>query len=411
MDYDYLPTHCRALAKQFDACQDRHIGRRQQSMRYFAKQSQVFTPINPIIVLACHRKWCQSYFGHCEPCSGIGVRFGSLLSQIDTIFSTTLNKVSNEANHQERKGRMSRTFFDDFACSSRVQIDAPTNGLQQIESSLYMDPGSWLSEIFHYRSYSVSKRELLPYNDVLLFMQLQQKQRQRYYYTHFTPRRYGIKRDYNACYFHILYQPDDEMRRDIQYHRKNMLLPRLSSSVFHELRSTVYTTIGILYDTGDTIGLYDTHNITHQQISGWNQMYDCTITFMKQLIYQNNDYTNVRFYLATDSPTVIDHVQQQYYYRYDVNNTSKSSTSTSDIPFVPVYVVTDLVKDSYVPGNDDERLALLKLYLLSNCDAIVVNSMATDSYGDTVAPINPFAILAKKIGFLPNSNFYQCAIH
>lgn len=402
MDYDYLPAHCRAVAKQFDACQDR------QNVQYFGKRSRSYNPVTPIIVFACHRIWCHSYFGHCEPCSGLGDRYRFLIPQVETVFSATFNEMNDKANHPDRK---TRTSAAEFTCYANVQIDAPTNGLQQIESSLYVDPASWFGELFHYRSYSVSKREPLRYKDILL-KQSQHKKRHLYYYTHFTPRHYGISNDYNACFFHIIYKPDDQLQRDIQYHRNNILHSRLSSPNVDELQNDMYTTIGIVYHTDNSNGLVDTHNVMesdnhNQLISGWNQMYDCTVTFMKQLLLQQDNFDNVRLYLYTDSPIVIDHVRQHY---GSAMNASSLTSSSREYPFVPVYVM-GLENDTYLRGNKDDRSALLELYLLSGCEAIVVNALVTSVHNGTVAPINQLAALTKKIGFLPNSNFHKCTIH
>jgi hypothetical protein len=401
-DYEYLPAHCRGLAKHFDACQNRQLEQHQQIIRYQGKRRRSYNDITPIIVFACHRKWCHTYFGHCELCFGISDRYRFLLSQMDTIFSTTLNEKYDKGNHPNQK---MRTSTDGFTCYANVQIDAPINGLQQIESSLYTDPGMWFSEFFHYRSYSVSKQELLPYNNILL-QQSQPRQRQRYYYTHFIPRHYVFTNDYNACYFHIIYKPDDQLQREIEYHRNTILHSRLSSYAVDEQQSTVDTIIGIVYYNDDSKSLLDDPNAASRQISGWNQMYACTISFMKQLIFQDDDYSKVRLLLATNSTTVIDHVRQHYVYD---RNTSLS-TSASEFPFIPVYVM-NLKNDSNVRGgrNDDERSTLLELYLLSSCNAIIVSSVAASN--GTIPPVIPLATLAKKIGFVPNSNFYKCSIH
>lgn len=399
IDYDYLPVHCQPIAKQFDACQARHRMRQQQqrNMYSFGKRVRSYKFITPIIVFACHRKWCHSYFGHCEPCAGIGDRYRFLLSQIDTVFSASLKEMYGGANHPVVK---MKTFTDDFTCYGNVQIDAPTNGLQQIESSLYVDPGGWFSELFHYRSYSVSKRELLPFKDILL-QQSQHIQRHLYYYSHFTPSQYDATNDYNACLFHIIYKPDDQLRRDIDYHRNNILHSRLPMPITDELEQKVYTTIGILYHTGDSID--SSTQSSDDLISGWDKMYECSLTLMKKLLFRQDDYENVRFFLATDSPIVTDHVRQHY--AYDTKGTNSSLSFA--LPFVPVYVV-DLETDSHLRGSSDDRSSLLELYLLSGCDAIAVNSLTASANDGTDSQINRFATLAKKIGFLSNTNFCKC---
>ena len=231
------------------------------------------------------------------------------------------------------------------------------------------------------------------------------------------PKQYDFTNDYNACYFHILYKPDDQLRRDIEYHRNNILRPtsRSPTLVANEERKKLYTTIGIHYHTGDTLALgkYNDDSTANQLISGWNQMYDCSIALMKQLVLnQLDDYDIGRFYLVTDSPTVREHVRQLF--AFENSNSSKSAFSTI-LPFVTVHVVTEDLEsnDSFLRGgkSGDERSALLELYLLSECDGIVVNTLPySGSNGTVVALTSPFAALAKKIGFVPNSNFYRCAV-
>ena len=399
MDYDYLPSHCQPIAKHFDACQDRYTQQQQQSYMMLGKTYRSYN--SPIIVFACHRKWCHSYFGHCEPCAGLGDRFRFLTSQIDTVFSAA---TADEGRKIATKG--------DTSCYAQVKIDAPMNGLLQIESSLYVDPTSWFGEFFHYRSYDVSRRDVLPYDEIRRPQSRHQQQRN-HYYTHFTPNHYGITNDYNACYFHMIYKPDNPLQREIQYHRHRLLDSQSSPAAVlgeHSEPGTTKTTIGIHYRTGDAVAFgipnSDARVSAPELISGWNRMYECSIKFMKQLLLHHTDdhYENVRFYLATDNPTVKEHVRKYHSYG------SNSSTFSMLLPFVPVYM-TDLEPDSYLRGNSGDRSALLELYLLSKCDGIVANALPTSGYNGTAAAISQFAGLAKKIGFLPNTNFHKCTIH
>jgi hypothetical protein len=145
---------------------------------------------------------------------------------------------------------------------------------------------------------------------------------------------------------------------------------------------------------------------------------------MKQIIHtkQNDiDHTNidnyknhVRFYLATDNPTVKDYVRQHHSYNLNImnenyKNEQQSSSSSSSIGSIPVYV-TDIQPNSYLRGNMGDRTALLELYLLSQCDGIVVNTLSMIGYNGTAHPISQYAMFAKKIGFISNSNFYQCSL-
>lgn len=199
----------------------------------------------------------------------------------------------------------------------------------------------------------------------------------------------------------------NQLRRDIEYHRNSILNAGSPTLIVSDKTKKVYTTIGIHYHTGDTISLgMQNVSLANQFISGWNQMYECSIALMKQLLFQQHDYDNVRFYLATDNPTVREHVRQ--FFALDSN--TSNSLPLSVLPFIPVYV-TDVEPDSFLRGNCGDRSALLELYLLSGCDGIVVNTLppSGSSGTNTVSPITPFASLAKKIGFVANTNFYKCS--
>jgi hypothetical protein len=383
-DYDALPSHCQPLAKRFDAC---------QASKAIKKR--------PTIVFACHRKWCNS-FGHCEPCSAFADRWRFLLAQIDALSSSYTRLMmlllqDPEANEKLRlhHRRVANSKYDD-TCHVHVKMDAPVAGMLPLASTLYQDPSSWLGELFHFRSYRVRDRQPLLYTDVL-----SSSKRTHTYFTHFTPSDYGINVNYNACYFHILYQPDAALREEIHRHWEWMRNPVSSSSAMAPPFSTSVTTIE--REFGSTtianatqpihiIGIYysqfedDASMEKEQVMREWQQLHQCARSSFERR------HESVRFFLATENAFLKQYVRQEE---------------------PSVYVTGETVEAHVRRGNrgDDDRQMWLDLYLLSQCDGIVTNAVALAAADNTTnVRVHPFPVLAKKIGFLSNTEFHQCVL-
>ena len=135
-----------------------------------------------------------------EPCAGIGDRTRFLLSQVQDILEATRP-------------------------TARVQIDAPTTGLAILEPAVYLDPAGWWGELLRYRSYDVRERKALPYSQLLSKKEnvdagsgaAPDSAPETFYYSHFLPNNFAIH-EYNACYFHALFQPTPALRADLDRH-------------------------------------------------------------------------------------------------------------------------------------------------------------------------------------------------
>ena len=96
-------------------------------------QNQDYNTNKETIIFACHRKWCNSFYGHCEKVNGIGDRTKHMLSMFS---DASLDKCL------------------------KVEIDYPQTKhgieLRFTKNMVYNDPWGIIAEIFHFRSYDVS---------------------------------------------------------------------------------------------------------------------------------------------------------------------------------------------------------------------------------------------------------------
>lgn len=354
-----LPPRCRETARRLDQCQRTTASPHHQQQQHHATMS------SRTVVFGCHRKWCRS-FGHCDPCSGIGDRMRFLLSQVEVA-----------------------------SCAvGRVQLDFPVAGLQTLQSAVYTDPSGWLGELLHQRSYHVDRKKPPPYQELI---EQQQKQaaatrsiagggsdghHHDYYFTHFTPD-WLLNENYDACYFHALFRPDQSLQADLNRH--NAAITNAS--------------IGIHYRTGDTLafGIANADNRVSSAaatMEGWEKMKECAMRLAKRLFPSVQPSSQITFYLATDNPIVKENVRQQQQLRRNDE--------------VTIYL-TDGRPDSYLRGNSGDREAWLELYLLAARQGLVAN-LQLKNYSGTADRLSTFAVLAKKIGFLQDYQFMECSL-
>lgn len=341
-DYGKLPKRCLETAKKFDHC---------QHDRTFSENTLVF---------CCHRKWCHS-FGHCEFCHGLGDRTRNLLAQVQLLQQP---------------------------CSGKIKIDAPMQGLATLSSAVYQDPAGWLGEIFHYRSYNVKEKVKLPFER--LERQLQ-KENNRYesdaaaavHFSHFTPDNFEMF-DYNGCYFHILYQPTQELQAELERH---------NAAIGDSL------SIGIHYRTGDVaaFGIPNKDNRLGSHIDvmdGWLTLLDCGKRLAKRIFPKDHMLSDVTFYLATDSAQV-------------KHAALELRREQSDGPRI---YVTDVIPASYLRGNVGDYDAWMEVLLLSQRQGLVANSLPNEYRGTANEAISTFALLAAKIGFISDEHIEACAL-
>lgn len=221
-DTSHLPARCVKLASQFHACQAN-------------VESQ-----QPV-VLACHRKWCESY-GHCEPCAGIGDRTLHMLSLVQEALERCIP----------------------------VQLDYPQPALQIVSDATYEDP-LWFQSVLHKRSYvsehTVNVKEWGTKKS----------------FVHFFPDDYEFKR-YDMCLFHILFRPVPSVQKEIDYH-----LDKMGKNV-----------IGIHFRSGDQSAFgFDNKDARATDIpAALIKMLACGQELASRLFPPNQHYT---FFLATDN--------------------------------------------------------------------------------------------------------------
>ena len=184
-----LPERCHSTLSAFHKCQSSSLSDKE------------------IIVLACHRKWCNSV-GHCEPCAGIGDRTRFMLSLITDAMEKCLP----------------------------VELDYPQerNGVElRFRNSLeYNDPLGMFGEIFHRRSYDVSDR-FVAVKD--WGSKLEKKNTRTF--VHFMPNGYR-KHQYDPCLYHILFRLSPQLQTEVDYY----------SDLF---RLNTGQVLGIHFRTGD----------------------------------------------------------------------------------------------------------------------------------------------------------------
>ena len=119
------------------------------------------------------------------------------------------------------------------------------------------------------------------------------------YFTHFTPDNAAIA-DYNACYFHAIFQPNSNLQEALDRH--NSAIGQGPS-------------IGIHYRTGDktAFGIANADNRLPDQTAlnaGLNAMLECA----KQLaikLFPAYPLEDVAFYLATGNVEIKEEVRQR----------------------------------------------------------------------------------------------------
>jgi hypothetical protein len=151
------------------------------------------------IVFACHRKWCNSFYGHCETVNGIGDRTKHMLSMFT---DASLTKCL------------------------RVELDYPqtNHGVElRFQDFEYRDPWGYIAELFHFRSYDVSDLKV-NMNEWGIHRQHQQQQQQwksneKQTFVHFIPShdQYQFHK-YDPCLYHILFKTTTVLETEIQYY-------------------------------------------------------------------------------------------------------------------------------------------------------------------------------------------------
>lgn len=341
-DYSHIPPNCFAYAHAFHRVQ---------------------ATANSTLVVGCHRKWCQS-FGACEPCSGIGSRYRYALSIVE---QASLQGVA-------------------------IQMDAPTQALETLDSVIYRDPYGFLGELLHVRHYGNAMNESKWHwtGDTRIWSE------QGMHYLHMTPVGWKNQRDqdflpdyrYDSCLFPTLLRPSSRLEADLQRHQAQILLKtsmdkRIDRTTSNDLMKK--HVIGIHLRTGDEAAFGIQANdvrVGKNLTVALHTMMECAETLAPSLGIPKS---KVVYYLATDNGEM-QSLAKQYYSK--------------------VYIALDQTP-SWMDMFDYD--AWLDIFLLSRTAGIVANKRV-GSYSGGGDSVSTFARLAAKIGFMNESQFLKCPL-
>lgn len=308
-DMNHIPAQCLEMHQRFHRCQ--------------------YSSSAPV-VLACHRKWCQSY-GHCEPCAGIGDR--------------SIHMIELALHALDR-------------CIP-LKLDYPMLAVDIVDNAIYRDPLWFWESLLHLRSYDVSSRKL----------DLEQWGKQMAF-VHFIPDDPIPPRESSpedVCMFHILFQPSQALKQELNRHLNNMG----PANIGMHLRTGDATSFGI--------GNKDDRIQSNELRGALEKMIDCAQKFGEQVFPNRKEKYTI--FLATDSAQVKLWSQEI--------DTTKERFSIYSTHFQPA---------SYLRSSN-EFDAWVELFLLSRMNALVVNNNRKGYQGEA-RPTSCFSDLARRIGFL-----------
>lgn len=251
----------------------------------------------------------------------------------------------------------------------KVELDYTLTDMAILDTAVYTDPKGWLAELFRFRSYKVSDRRSP--DSLMLHTKPEDP-----IFTHFTPNEYYVHH-YDPCYFHSLFRPAPLLKKDLDFHNRAIGSP----------------SIGIHYRTGDSISFgVDNHDnrIAPDKLElGLRKMLHCANQLANRLFKRSKD--RVTFYLATDNPLVKDMIHDP-----KINGGQKVYT-------------TDVQPRSFLRGLSGDRDAWMEMYLLAARQGLVVN-VAPKDYGGPAGRLSYFSELAKKVGFLSDTQLLECEV-
>ena len=343
------------------------------------------------IVFACHRKWCNSFYGHCETVNGIGDRTKHMLSMVS---DASIDRCL------------------------RIELDYP-QGKHGIELRFadfeYHDPWGIIAELFHFRSYDVSDLKV----DVNSWGKKREKSSKSLTtrrsggtsqvenngktFVHFIPSQDQYQfHKYDPCLYHILFKTTSILDTEIQYYSDLIKL--------HD-----ENVIGMHFRTGDltAFGLEnkDIRTRSDRLIQSYDLMMSCALAHAKKLGIQpqnnpndiihnkgsvgehnvkNNDAPSnqkIKIFLATDNQIIKEKAR---------NDKRFSIYMTEDKP------------TAYIRSEGD-RSAYTDLYLLSKTRGLVVNELP-NTYDGPAEKVSTFAQLAMTIGFMDDSQLHRCKL-
>jgi hypothetical protein len=304
------------------------------------------------VVFGCHRKWCSSWYGHCEEVNGIGDRTQRMLSMV----TDALDKCV------------------------RIEFDYPQtrNGIDlRFPSSLeYRDPWGVIAEMLHFRSYDVSDQSEI--NVDSWGMNHNSSLIPKTTFVHFTPRGYQWHRRYNPCLYHILFKTTSDFQTELSYYE-------------HLFQLNQGNTIGIHFRTGDLTAFgvknKDVRAKGSSLESSYEKMMSCAKTLAIKLHLKHATHDKFSFFLATDNEHVKEMAKADDRYH--------------------IHMIQEKPKPYLV--SDGDWTAYLDLYLLSKTRGLTVNVLP-HAYDGPAERVSTFARLSWNIGFMDDSQLYECEI-
>ena len=305
------------------------------------------------IVFACHRKWCNSLYGHCEKVNGIGDRTKHMLS----LFSDALDKCL------------------------RVELDYPQiqNGIQlRFNDFEYIDSWGYIAELFHFRSYDVSDLKV----NVSEWGKESDGDRKgnSKTFVHFIPShdQYQFHK-YDPCLYHVLFKTTNILDTEIHYY---------SDLIGFEDNNV----IGMHFRTGDltAFGLDNKDIRTHSDslIQSYDKMMTCALDHARKLGIQPSPTDGrIKLFLATDNQIIKDKAKTDSRFSIYISNSKPTA---------------------YIRSEGD-RSAYTDLYLLSKTRGLVVNELP-NKYDGPAEKVSTFAQLAMNIGFMNDHQLYKCKL-
>ncbi len=310
------------------------------------------------IVFACHRKWCNSFYGHCETVNGIGDRTKHMLS----MFSDALDKCL------------------------RVELDYPQkrNGIElRFQDFEYRDKWGIWAELFHFRSYDVSdlKVNVDEWGKDKHSLSRSSNSRDGRTFVHFIPSQdqYQFHR-YDPCLYHILFKTTPILDTEIHYYSDLIGLTDKNN------------VIGMHFRTGDLTAFNlknnDIRTSSDSLIKSYNVMMNCAQIHASNLGIQPEKDGKIKLFLATDNQIIKDRARKDK--RFSIFMTENKPTA-------------------YIRSEGD-RSAYTDLYLLSKTKGLVVNELPNKYVGRLAEKISTFAQLAMSIGFMTDMQLHRCKL-
>ncbi len=356
-----IPDQCKDIVREVNRCQNE---------------------ATHTIVLACHRKWCNS-FGHCNECAGIGDRFFNYgMNHIQHAYSGDYPGLFSQQNNTTAANM----------CNLRVELDYPAPGISILKSAIYTDPSGWLGEVFRYRSYMKIRHDLqpqfLPHSSSSIIVGHMTSNYD--WHNKATHAALSTKTNWSGCLFHAFFQPNYYLEQSLQYHQK-----QIYGGTSLRNKDTAY--ISIHFRVGDALSFKALDIVEDQRFGqnktlefAWQQMKQCA----KELVNSSPEFSTkkyVKYVLASDSIEV-----------------KRLARAEAD------FYTTDIRPSNFRQNPDRDADAWLELFLLSRQDGLVMNAVADvkgyKGRASYAGAGSAFALLLEKIGFFRKDQVKVCKI-